>query len=119
MISWSALFFGSALAAGTAVAAVVTLGRERSLLVLSLVAISALAGAVGWGAVLQTAGNDDFFHDAPIAVFPVSWEDVGTGIWTLAVTASSMGLVMSRPRRAASLALLTAVAVFLVDVYLY
>jgi hypothetical protein len=119
MISWGTLIYGSALAAAIAVAVVVVVARERGLLVLGLVAFSTLVGAIAWGAVLQTAGNDDFFHDAPVAVFPVSWEDVGTAVWTLAAAATSLGLVITKPRRAAELALLTAVAVFLVDMYLY
>jgi len=119
MISWGTLFYGSALAAAIAVAAVALIARERRMVVLGLVALSALAGAIAWGAVLQTAGNDDFFHDAPVGVFPVSWEDVGTAVWTLAAAATSLGLVMTKPRRAAALAFVAAVAVFLVDVYLY
>jgi hypothetical protein len=25
---------------------------------------------------------DQFFHDAPIPVFPISWQDTGSGVFT-------------------------------------
>jgi hypothetical protein len=59
--------------------------------VLAAVALSALAGPLAWNAVLHSAGNSDFFHDAPVAVFPVSWQDTGSGVWTLAVAAIAQG----------------------------
>ena len=110
---------GAVMSAVVALAAVVVLGRERRLRALGLVLGSALAGPIAWNAVLHSAGGDDFFHDAPVAVFPASWQDVGSGVWTLAVASVAFGWTQTIAQRAATLALITAAAAFLVDIYFY
>jgi hypothetical protein len=119
MISWGTILYGAALSAAFALAAAFFLGRERSRLALVLVVLSALAGPIAWNAVLRSAGNDDFFHDAPVGAFPVSWQDVGSGVWTLAAASFVQGLAQRQARRAWTIAVLTATAAFLVDIYLY
>lgn len=119
MISWGTILYGASLSAVAALAAALAFGRERSPRVLGVVGISALAGPIAWNAVLHSAGGDAFFHDAPVIVFPVSWQDLGSGVWTLAVASVAQGLVQRSARRAVVLALLTAIAAFLVDIYLY
>ena len=119
MIDWGTILYGGGLSVVVAVLAALVVARERSPLVLGVVALSALGGPIAWNAVLHSAGNSDFFHDAPVAVFPVSWQDTGTGVWTLAVASVAQGTIQSHARRALLLALLTAAAAFLVDIYLY
>ncbi len=119
MISWGTILYGAVLSALFALAAAFLIGRERRRLQLAVVVLSALAGPIAWNAVLHSAGGDTFFHDAPIAVFPVSWQDVGSGVWTLALASVAQGLAQTQSRRAVMLALLTATAAFLVDIYLY
>ena len=119
MIDWGTILYGAALSAVAAVLAAAIVARERSPLVLVVVVLSAFAGPLAWNAVLHSAGNSDFFHDAPVAVFPVSWQDTGSGVWTVALASGAQGATQSRARRALLLAVLTGIAAFLVDIYLY
>src|SRR5438105_2794159 len=119
MISWSTILYGAALSAVFAAALVFLAARERRLFVLAIVAVTAFAGPVAWNAVLHSVDASDFFVDAPVAVFPVSWQDVGSGVWTLALASVAQGAVQKSARRATILAALTAVAALLVDIYLY
>jgi hypothetical protein len=64
----------------------------------------------------------EFFVDAPIPVFPISWQDTGSGVFGLAVAALLLGfgpLAGARGRRVGLAALLAGLAALLVDVYLY
>lgn len=119
MISWGTIFYGATLSGVLAVVAALILLRERRPHVLALVAVSAMVGPIGWNAVLHTAGNADFFHDAPIAIFPVSWQDCGSGVWALAAASVAQGSIQTSARRALLLAVVTAVVAWLVDIYLY
>ncbi len=119
MITWGTIVYGAAVSAVFALAAVFLLGRERGQFTLGLVVVASVAGPVGWNAILHSAGNRNFFHDAPVGLFPVSWQDVGSGVWTLAAAAVLLGLTGASARRATTLAVLTAAAAFLVDIYLY
>jgi hypothetical protein len=98
MISWATIFYGAALSA-------------------------LLAGAlVAWNAILRATHADSFFTDAPMRILPASWQDAGSGVFALATAALILGLGPLRTlpaRRVVSLCLLTGLAAFLVDVYLY
>jgi hypothetical protein len=90
--------------------------------VLVCAALGALLGAVAWNAILHATHADQFFHDAPIAVFPISWQDTGSGVFVVAVTAVLLGFGPMRAdpgRRIAVLATLAGLAALLVDIYLY
>jgi hypothetical protein len=119
MIAWPTILFGAALSAAFALGAAFLIGRERDPRTLALVLITALAGPIAWNAVLHSRGSAGFFVDAPVIVFPVSWQDVGSGVWTLAAASLLFGVTQDRARRALVLSLLTAAAAFLVDIYLY
>lgn len=107
----------SAVAAGGLIA--ITWGRTCA-----VVATGALAAAVGplaWNAILRAAHGDQFFTDAPVIVFPVSWQDTGSGVFTLAASLGyGLGPLATQPTRTSvRYALLAAVAALFVDVYLY
>jgi hypothetical protein len=122
MLSWGTMLYGavlSALLAGVLVAAVI---RPRRMAVIATAAISALAGPLVWNAILRAAHGNQFFTDAPIAVLPASWQDTGSGVFTIAVTALALGigpLAAGTGRRVAAVATLAGLSAFLVDVYLY
>ena len=85
-------------------------------------ALSGGAGPLFWNAILHRVGASEFFVDAPIAVMPASWQDTGSGVFTVAVAALVLGFGPGgndAGRRVAWLALLCGLAAFLVDVYLY
>lgn len=121
MLPWGVIAYGAALSALLAVA-LAGLARERQRSVLLAVAIGAFAGPVAWNAILRATAANQFFVDAPIPVFPISWQDTGSGVFALAALAVLLGLVPLRTEpghRVLLLALLGALAALLVDIYLY
>lgn len=121
MLSWSTILYGAALSA-LAAGALTLLVRPRRVAVIATCAFGAFAGPLAWNAILRATDGSSFFVDAPTAVMPASWQDTGSGVFTVAVTTLALGigaLSAGTGRRLASLALLAGIAAFLVDVYLY
>src|SRR5215218_10709485 len=121
MISWGVIVYGAALSAVLAVL-LALLARERRPLTLGAVALGSASGPIAWNAILRATDATQFFHDAPIAVFPISWQDTGSGVFALAALGLLLGCSVpanTSPRRVAALALLGALGALLVDVYLY
>lgn len=122
MLSWDTISYGavlSAVGAGLLVAATV---RPRRVLVIVAAAVAAFVGPFAWNAILRDTGGDGFFVDAPLAAFPVSWQDTGSGVFTLAVAAVILGLgplTRGLGRTLVAVALLSSISSLLVDVYLY
>jgi hypothetical protein len=122
VISWATILYGAALSAVAAVLLVLAVRRDRRVDVL---AVSAVAGALGpflWNAILHRVGAREFFVDAPLSLMPASWQDTGSGVFTVAVAAVTLGvgpLGGETGRRVVACSLLCGVAAFLVDVYLY
>jgi hypothetical protein len=122
MLSWSTITYGAALSALGAAVLVAAINMPRRAAVIGTAAVSALLGPMTWNAILHDTHGSSFFHDAPITVFPVSWQDTGSGVFTLSVAAVLLGLgAMARDsgRRLTLVALLAALPALLVDVYLY
>jgi hypothetical protein len=114
--------YGAALSAVLAVVLVLLLAKERQPTVLATVALGALGGPVTWNAILRATHANQFFTDAPVIVFPISWQDTGSGVFTLAALLLLLGfgpLRTSPGRRVAGVAALGALATLLVDIYLY
>ncbi len=122
MLSWGVIGYGAALSALAAVVLLTLAGRERRVSVLVCAAASALLGPLAWNAVRRTTHAGQFFHDAPIPVFPISWQDTGSGVFTVAVAALLLGygpLRRDAASRLAGLAALAGIGALLVDIYLY
>src|SRR3954451_21465297 len=108
MLLWGVIGYGAALSAVLAVVLAFAV-RERRPWVLVSVAASALLGAVAWNAILRATRANQFFHDAPIPVFPGSGKDPGSGVFSGPSVAVLRGLGAMRadpPRRLAVLAVL-------------
>jgi hypothetical protein len=62
-----------------------------------------------------------FFTHAPISAFPISWQDTGSGVFTLALATITVATVTPRlaARRLLLVGGIAAIAALLVDVYLY
>ena len=122
MISWATILYGAALSAAAAGLLVLAVRRDRRF---DLLAVSALAGALGpflWNAILHRVEGREFFVDAPISVMPASWQDTGSGVFAVAVATLVLGFGPLRDessRHLALLSLLCGLGAFLVDVYLY
>jgi hypothetical protein len=122
MLSWAVIGYGAALSALAAAVLVAFMGRVRQPAVLAGAAASALLGAAAWNAILHATHADQFFHDAPLAVFPISWQDTGSGVFAVATLASVLGLGALRAdtgRQVGMLATLGGISALLVDIYLY
>ena len=82
---------------------------------------AALLGPLLWDLILRHTGGD-FFVDAPGVVFPVSFEDTGSGVFAAAIGAVLLGLGplgAASGRRVAVAAVVCGGAALLVDIYLY
>jgi hypothetical protein len=122
MLSWGTILYGAALSAVAGIVLVAVALRERRLRVLTVAGLGAAAGALAWNAILHRLHAREFFVDAPVAVLPASWQDTGSGVFAVAVTALGLGFGPMRHALAhavALAALLCGLAAFLVDVYLY
>ena len=121
MPSWGAVSFGVVLSGLLAVVAVRLLLRERRLAVLVAAGFAAALGPLLWDLILRHTGGR-FFTDAPGVVFPVSFEDTGSGVFATALAALLLGFGPLRTASGQRLALSASVcglAALLVDVYLY
>ena len=123
MLSWSTILYGALLSAIAAAALVAVFIRPRQLSTIATAAAGALLGPIAWNAILRATHVTNFFHDAPITVLPASWQDTGSGVFTIALTAMALGFGplsgAGTGRRLAVAATLSGLAAFLVDVYLY
>ena len=122
VISWATIVYGAVVTAALTAAALALILRERRSLVVVVAAAASAAGALAWNALLRTTGGAGFFTDAPIAVFPVSWQDAGSSVFALAVSSLVLGLGLLRNARAQeviSRSALVAGVALAVDVYLY
>jgi hypothetical protein len=122
MIGWSQIIYGAALSAVLSGLVLLAVARPRQLTVILAGAAGAAGGPIAWNAILHTTHARQFFTDAPIAILPASWQDTGSGVFTLALTALLLGagpLATASTRRSIALALTCALTAFGVDVYLY
>jgi hypothetical protein len=123
VIDWGQIFYGAALS--TAVAALVFIfpKRERSWQVLVPALAATFLGPLAWNAILHRAATpaDALFVDIPFKLFPVSWQDTGAGVFTLAVASLFLGVALRREAasRVLTLAATAALVAFLVDIYCY
>jgi hypothetical protein len=122
MISWGTIAYGAALSAVLAALLTgLTIRQHRAAATIGASA-GALTGPIAWNAILHATHASTFFTDAPIAVFPASWQDTGSAVFTFAATTLILGLITLRKDAAArvvSIALIAAASAFLIDIYLY
>jgi hypothetical protein len=122
MLSWETVLYGAGLSAVAAALLVFAAERNRRFNVLAAAGLSGALGPLSWNAILHRVGGSEFFVDAPITVMPASWQDTGSGVFTVAVAALVLGFGPGSDdagRRVAWWALLCGLGAFLVDVYLY
>ena len=122
MLSWATILYGALLSAVAAALLVFGVRRDRRFDLLAAAALCGAAGPFLWNAILHRVGGSEFFVDAPVAVMPASWQDTGSGVFTVAVATLVLGLGPVRDeasRRLVLLSLLCGLGAFLVDVYLY
>jgi hypothetical protein len=122
-MSTATMLYGAALSAIAAVALVVVAGRDRRPAVLATVAVAAFLMPLCWNLILRRTGaTAAFSHDLPFRPVPVSWQDTGSGVFTLAGAALALGLGAASAQpggRVVRLALCAALGAFLIDIYAY
>lgn len=120
---YSQMLFGATLSAVLATALVVTLGRCRRTPVVLAVGAAAFLMPLAWNLILRNTGATGMFsHDLPFRAFPISWQDAGSGAFTLAGASAMLALGPGRgdtPNRVSHWALLAALAALVIDVYTY
>lgn len=122
MITWTVLTYGAALTAIAVGLLVWFVGKERRPSIVALIVVTAVGAVVGWNAILQVTSADQFFTDLPGKVFPISWQDFGSGVFALAAVALMLGFGPRRDepaRKVITLAALAGLGALLVDMYLY
>lgn len=121
MPAWGAVVWGVAASGVVALALFWFVLRERGRAALAAGAVAAMLGPLLWDLILRHTGGN-FFVDAPGVVFPVSFEDLGSGVFATAIGAALLGLGPLRAAtggRVARACLLGGLAALLVDTYLY
>ncbi|MFE5603345.1 hypothetical protein ACFQ8O_29655 [Streptomyces coelicoflavus] len=87
MLGWGEIVYGAVLSAAVAAVALAAVTRGRRPTVIAVGALSAAVGPAAWNAILRAAHGNQFCTDAPVTVFPVSWQDTGSGVFAVAVAA--------------------------------
>jgi hypothetical protein len=121
MPSWGAVAYGVVATIAVAVAGLRLALRERRVSVLAAGGLAAGLGPLLWDLILRHTGGR-FFTDAPGLVFPVSFEDTGSGVFATAIGVVALGvgpLRAAEGRRVAFAAMTCGIAALLVDIYLY
>jgi hypothetical protein len=122
MISWTTILYGAALTAVLTAACLVFVTRERRAQVLLAAVAASAIGPIAWNAILMATGGAGFFTDASVVVFPISWQDTGSGVFALALASLALGLGPLRDapsRQTMTRAVLVATVALMVDIYLY
>jgi len=122
-MSYGHMLYGALWSVLAAVIFVLVIARERRMLVLAACGLTAFLSPLAWNIILRTTETTSMFsHDLPFRPFPVSWQDVGSGVFTLGGSSALLSLAVARSQRAAEvgvLAALTMLGAFLVDIYAY
>ena len=121
MPTWGAVVWGLAVSGVLALVLFWFVLRERGRATLATAVAATALGALVWDLILRHTGGD-FFVDAPGLVFPISFEDLGSGVFATAIAALLLGFAPLRTAtgaRVARASLLCGLAALLVDIYLY
>ena len=117
------MLYGAVLSAALAAILVAFAANRRRPAVILTAGLAALVMPLAWNLMLRkTAATGLFSHDLAFTPFPISFQDTGSGVFTLAGAAVALSIASARdelPPRVARLALLTALAALLIDIYTY
>lgn len=119
VLPWSKVLFGSLIGPVVAVG-VLWLARERAVRIVLPAAIAVCAGTWLWNAMLNIRHARVIDGDIAFSPFPISWQDVGTGIFSFAFAAATLlatTLAHDPGRRTLKVAAIAAVAALVMDVY--
>jgi hypothetical protein len=122
MLSNAHIAYGVGLTALFELVLTVAVPRWRRPALIATTTVATVLAVLGWQYVLRAAHATQFFTDLPFRPFPISWQDTGSGVATLAFTGLVLGYGPMRKQpghAAANLALAAGLVALLVDIYLY
>jgi hypothetical protein len=122
-MSVPSMLYGAALSAILALLTARMITREHRPAILATAAGAAFLMPLAWNTILRATGaTPAFSHDLPFRPVPISWQDTGSGVFTLAGAMLALALATGAREpapRLARLALGTAIATLLIDIYTY
>jgi hypothetical protein len=122
MLSNAHIAYGLGVTAVFEVILTVVVPRWRRLSLIVATTVVTVLAVLGWQYVLRATHASLFFTDLPFRLFPISWQDAGSGVVTLAFTGLALAYGPMRRQSApaaAGLAVAAGVVALLVDVYVY
>jgi hypothetical protein len=119
VLPWSQVLFGSLI--GPAVGVVVLwLAKEREPRTLLVTAGAVCAGTWLWNTMLNIRRANVIDGDLSFALFPISWQDTGTGVFAFAFAAGALLATVNRDEpgyRTLKCAGIAAATALVMDVY--
>lgn len=121
VLPWSTVIAGSIVGALAGTGVLWALG-ERAPQTLIATALAVFAGTFLWNFMLNVRHAGVIDGDIPFALFPISWQDTGTGIFSFGAAALTLMATTHRNepgRHTLKVAGLAALTAFLIDVYFW
>lgn len=119
VLSWWWLLFGAIV--GPLVAAVALwITGVRSRRSLAVAGAGVLVGTVVWNVMLNVRQAVEIDVDVPFVLFPISWQDAGTGVFAFAFTTAALLSSVHRDQpghRTLKVAGVAAMTALIIDVY--
>jgi hypothetical protein len=121
VLPWGRVVFGSLVGPLVGVA-VLWVARERRVSTLLITAASVCGGTWLWNAMLNIRHATTIDGDIPFQLFPISWQDTGTGVFAFACATAALLATISRSEpghRTLKIAGIAAAAALVMDVYIW
>jgi hypothetical protein len=121
LLTNSHIAYGLALTALFEVILTLAVPRWRRPAFVATTTVVAVLAVLGWQYVLRATHASQFFTDLPFRPFPISWQDTGSGVVTLALTpVLAYGPMRRRAAtEVANLSLAAGLVALIVDIYPY
>lgn len=122
MLSYGYLANGAAVSAVLEVLLMVSVPRWRKPWLIFTCAIVGFCGPFAWQVVLKVTESSRFYTDLPVSFFPISWQDLGSGVATFALRVLTLAYGPMRTasaRAVVNLSLAVGAVALLVDIYYY
>jgi hypothetical protein len=119
VLPWRTVVIGSVSGALAGIV-VLWIARERSARTLALTALAVFTGSFLWNFMLNVRHAGVIDGDIPFALFPISWQDVGTGVFSFAAVALLLMATTHRGepgRHTLKVAGIASLAALVIDIY--